>query len=337
MTESFVYSFNAIAPVIPLIVLGYLLKLKGYLDDHTLKRMNLFSFRFTMPALMFCNIYTLPSLSAIRLDTAILVLFSAVVITLIGFAISMFSTKQHNRRGVIIQASFRSNFAVIGTILSINLCGAEGLAVTTGILAPGILYYNIMAVICLAAFSDRTGKTKAFAGVLKEIVANPLIIGISCGMFCLLARSFIPLTPCGIPVFSISKNFGFLYSPIKSLADMTMPLVLVLLGAQLDFGAVAGFKKELVASVSMRLVGAPAIGFATAFLMQSFGRISLTPAVVSAMLGFWGAPMAVAGAVMAEEMGSDGDLARQCAVWSSVLSIFTLFLWILLLRVTDLL
>lgn len=47
--------------------------------------------------------------------------------------------------------------------------------------------------------------------------------------------------------------------------------------------------------------------------------------------------MAVAGAIMAEEMGCDGELARQCAVWTSVLSMVSLFLWILILRGAELL
>ena len=164
-----------------------------------------------------------------------------------------------------------------------------------------------------------------------------MILGLFFGMCCLLIRGMIPQGSDGSPVFSLERDLSFLYSCVKHLADMTTPLVLITLGAQLNFSAVGGMKRELAACVIMRLLGAPAIGLLTAFAMQYAGWIRLTPPVISAMLSFWGAPMAVAGALMAEEMGCDGELARQCAVWTSALSLFTLFLWVLLLRTVGLL
>lgn len=337
MLEIFWYAFHAVAPIMPLMVFGYIIRRRGYFDTDTLKKLNRFSFRFTMCALMFCNIYALPDISAISKDTILAVFVSIVAITAAGFVLAFAVTRQHNRRGVIIQASFRSNFAVIGLILATNLCGAEGAAAAASIQAPGIFYYNIMAVICLTLFSDREDRSVDFAAVGKEIITNPLIIGIMTGLLCLIARPLIPRTADGELIFSIERDLDFLYSCVKNLADMTTPLVLITLGAQIDFSAMEGMKKELIACVAMRLVGAPAIGFGTALALRSIGWISLTPAMVSALLGFWGTPMAIAGAIMAEEMGGDGELARQAAVWTSALSLFTLFLWILVARAFGLL
>ena len=88
--------------------------------------------------------------------------------------------------------------------------------------------------------------------------------------------------------------------------------------------------------VVQRLVLAPAAGFGMAFLAQRLGVFAVTPAVISALVGLYGSPVAAASAVMAEEMGGDAELARQYVVWTSALSMGTLFLWIFLLRTLQL-
>jgi len=88
--------------------------------------------------------------------------------------------------------------------------------------------------------------------------------------------------------------------------------------------------------VVLRLVVTPILGFAMAFGAQHLGIIALTPAVVSALLAFYGSPVAVAGAVMADSMGCDGELARQHVVWTNTVSMLTLFIWIVLFRTVGL-
>lgn len=332
MLESFLYAFHAVASILIMLVFGYVIGKKGFFDIYTLKKLNAFSFRFTMCALMFRNIYSQTSIRAIQLNSVILVIVSLICITMAGIIAAFCVTRQNNRRGVVIQAAFRSNYAVIGLLLSKNLYGAEGAAAAISLQAPGVFYYNIAAVICLTIFSDREDRSIDPVGVFKQVATNPMIIGIFAGVLCLIAREFIPRDASGALVFSLSRDLDFIYTNITDLANMTTPLVLITLGAQLDFSHMDGMCRELVVCVFMRLFCAPAIGFGSALLLKQIGIVTLTPALVGALLGFWGTPMAVAGAIMAEEMGGDGELARQCAVWTTALSTFTLFLWILLLR-----
>lgn len=332
MLESFLYAFHAVASILVMLVFGCVIGKKGFFDVYTLKKLNTFSFRVTMCVLMFRNMYAQTSIRVLQLNSVILVMVSLVCITVAGVIAAFCVTRQNNRRGVVIQAAFRSNYAVIGLILSQNLCGAEGAAAAVSLQAPGIFYYNIAAVICLTIFSEREDKSFDLVELFKQIVTNPMIIGIAAGVLCLIVREFIPRDAAGTLVFSLSRDLDFLYTGITDLADMTTPLVLITLGAQLDFTHVGEMRRELITCVLMRLVGAPTIGFVCALMLQQVGIITLTPALVGAFLGFWGTPMAVAGAIMAEEMGGDGALARQCAVWTTALSTFTLFLWILFLR-----
>lgn len=138
-------------------------------------------------------------------------------------------------------------------------------------------------------------------------------------------------------MFSLEKDLPFLYSAVDQLASMAAPLILIILGAQVNFSTIGSMKKELVVGVIQRLILAPAVGFLLGFLAQSLGWIQLTPAVVSALVGVFGSPVASASAAMAEEMGGDAELARQYVVWTYVLSMLTLLVWIFCLRSVGLL
>ena len=336
MLDTFFFAFNAVTPMLLLMLLGCWLKAKHFFDDALLKKMNSFTFRFCISAMMFRNIYSLSSLEDIHLNIMGYVIVSSLVLTGMGWVESRLFTARRERRGIMIQNAFRSNFAIIGTTLAFSLGGAEGGAISASMQAPAIIYYNVVAVLCLTIYSDRPDRAVDVRGILKEIVTNPMILGQVAGLICLAIRMFIPRDAQGELVFSMAGDLPFLYSAIDSLASVASPMILILLGAQVNFSAVGDMKKELAVGVVQRLVLAPAAGFGMAFLAQRLGVFAVTPAVISALVGLYGSPVAAASAVMAEEMGGDAELARQYVVWTSALSMGTLFLWIFLLRTLQL-
>lgn len=336
MLENFAFAFNAVMPILLLMLLGYCLKLQGLFNSDTMKRMNTFVFRYGLSIMMFCNVYSLDDLSDIPVDLMVFALGSIMIITVLYLGVAMFATDRHNRRGVIVQTGFRSNFAVIGAALASAMCGAEGSLMATGIQAPGIIYFNIAAVLLLTTFSDSHDHTISIKTIFKRIATNSLILGLFGGVVCLVLREFIPRTADGALVFSLSGTFPFLYSAMESLAAMATPLVLVITGAQVDFRAASGMKKEIIVGVVLRLIVTPILGFAMAFGAQNMGLLTVTPAVASALLAFYGSPVAVAGAVMADSMHCDGELARQHVVWTNTISMGTLFVWIVLFRTVGL-
>ena len=332
MLDTFSFAAQAVVPMLLLMLLGYYLAGIGIFDASVLKKMNAFTFRFGISAMMFRSIYSLPSLRSIQPSVLVFVVASSMVLTAAGWVQAQVCTTRRDRRGVIIQNSFRSNFAVIGITLASALGGEAGAAAAASMQAPAIIYFNITAVLCLNAYSGRPGWKISPWLVLRQIMTNPMILGQVGGLVCLIIRGLLPLDPSGQPIFTLSGSLPFLYSAIDSLASMASPLILILLGAQVDLRRVGSMKKEVFCGVLQRLVLAPAVGFGMAFLAQSLGLLVLSPAVAGALVGLYGSPVAVASAVMTEEMGGDGELARQYVVWTSALSMFTLFLWILLLR-----
>ncbi|MFA6851501.1 MAG: AEC family transporter, partial [Selenomonadaceae bacterium] len=56
------------------------------------------------------------------------------------------------------------------------------------------------------------------------------------------------------------------------------------------------------------------------------------PPQLAALLSLYGAPQAVASVAMAEEMGSDEELAAQLLVWSTIFCVLTMFIYIAIFR-----
>jgi len=57
--ENFLVSVRAVFPLFAIMSIGYLVRYKDMVDDHSLKKMNNICFKVCMAALMFQNVYTL--------------------------------------------------------------------------------------------------------------------------------------------------------------------------------------------------------------------------------------------------------------------------------------
>lgn len=329
------FAFNAIAPILLLILLGYFAKKKKLLNDNFFKSANRFNFRFALSCLMFSNIYSLDNLSEIPLNVAGFLLITLMVITAVGFLAAALFTKVRARKGVLIQATFRSNYAIIGLPIATALGGVAGSALASALQAPTVIYFNFMAVFCMSLYSDGEHSFQ-WKKVIRSIVTNPLILGLFSGVVVLCIRQFIPVDDSGELVFSIQGSLPWLYSAIKYMAGMATPLALIVLGGQFTFAAVKGMRKELICGIVMRLLVAPIIGFSFAFAARGLGLIQLDHTTIAVLITAFGSPMAVSTVVMASEMNADDILAGQLVVWTSMLSMVTLFLQIVLFRLMGL-
>lgn len=337
MLAVFAYAFNAVAPILLLILVGYFLQVKHIFSVDFFKQLNRFAFHYCFPAMMFMNLYQLGSMREIPLNLAGVLLLASVMLTVVGFAIAHFATEERRRKGVLVQAAFRSNFAIIGLPLAEGLAGAEGLAVTTSMQAPTVLYFNVVSVLVLCLYAEGGEGGSQVKKVLRGLLRNPLLQGVALGLAALIAREFIPVTAEGTLVFSISGSLPWLYTLLSYLSRVATPLCLIALGGQFRFSDVPGIRRELLAGVGAKLLLAPAIGFAIAFAAQSMGIITLTPPVVSALVPAFASPIAVSSTAMAAEMGADDKLASQIVVWSSLLSMVTVFLLAVAFRTVGLL
>lgn len=320
------FSLNAIMPIILLSALGFILRQSDFFTDNFLKVANAFCFRFALPALLFINIYSIENIHEIRWDVVLFVGIFILVIFFCGIVYVCLGIKDVHQKGVLLQTVFRSNYIIIGIPLVYSLAGNEGRNMASILSAFTIPLFNILAVISLTIFLPHQSHAKNAMHrlwlLIQKIMTNPLILAAGAAFVCVLIRPFF-----GEWSFK-SGELGFLYTAIESLSRIASPLALIILGGEFTFSAVKVLLPQIIQGVLIRLVLVPLLGtFLVLWLFPYFGM-----AEHAALLVLFASPSAVSSAIMAQEMGNDGELARQLVVWTSIGSAFTLFVFTAVLR-----
>lgn len=336
MFSVFMFAANAVLPIVVVIALGFFLRKSGFLGDKFFSDANRLMFKVALPAMLFYNIYNIQSLSDIRFSTLLFGVGAVTVLFLLGLLFAVLFVKDPKQKGVIWQATFRSNSALIGYQLAESLGGAAGLQCISLLSAFTIAQFNVFAVIALSIFS--THGHPDWKKVFKGIVTNPLIIAIFCGLAVLGVRALIPVNADGEKVFMLQTAFPFLYTALKQVAGLASPIAFLVLGGQFSFKAIKGMFSQIVSGTLLRVVAAPVLVLGAAVLLSKYTSFfSFGVAEYAAFVALFGSPVAVSSAVMAKEMNNDEQLAGQLVVWSSLLSIFTIFITVFVMRYAGLL
>ena len=334
----FMTAANAVLPILLLILVGFTLQKIGWVSESFTKTGNKLVFNVFLPAMLFINVYDIDGISAIKWDVVLFVVAVICLLFILAIFIAVFATKIPERRGVIMQCVYRSNFAIIGMPLAAALGGDEAMAITAVISAFSIPLYNLFSVIALTMFlKDEQGNQRSLKAVILDIVSNPLILSVAAG-FVFLGLRQLQTEWFGSVVFTLKGNLKFLYTALNNLKSIASPLALVVMGAQFEFSAVKGMFKEIAAGTLSRLVIAPVVGIGLALLLSTrTGLLTCGPSEYPALVALYGSPMAVSAAVMAGQMRNDQQLATQLVVWTSVFSILTVFLTVCIMMPAGLL
>ena len=127
MGNSFVFSINAVSPILLTVVVGYILKKVGLLNQDLAKSINKLVFRVFLPVMLFNNIYKISDLGIFRPGYIIYCIIAIAVIFALCLVFVIFFTKDPKKRAALLQGSFRANYALIGIPLAEALFGSEGL------------------------------------------------------------------------------------------------------------------------------------------------------------------------------------------------------------------
>lgn len=302
--ESLMVAINATIPFVVYIGFGYLLRVIGYVDEPFMRRVNTLVFKAFFPVTMFWNMVSLNRDFTPNFKFMLLVFVTIEGLIAILLVIVPKLVKENDKRGVIIQAIYRSNYVLFAAPLTKTLCGDLGSQIAVMMMIIVIPTFNIMAVIVLELFHGGNVDVKS---LIKNIITNPLLDGAVLGLICFLMGLKLP---------------GSVASPISSIGGCTTPLALIVLGSTLHFDAIKGNMKYLVPSLGVKMILVPAIVLVIGTLV---GLSSIERVVY---FEIFATPVATSSYAMAQNMGGDGDLAAQFVVISTVVAIVTLFLWV---------
>ncbi len=306
--ENLMIATAAVVPFIVYILMGAIAKKAGMVKEDFLKQLNNVAFKVFFPFIMFDNLYD-ADFSTLQGSFYVLfaVIATACLITLAVLIVPRLE-KENARRGVIIQAVFRSNTVLYAIPLVQSVFGDTGAAKASILVAFVVPLYNIVSVIVLEYY--RGGKVSA-GKMLLNILKNPLIIGA-------IAGAVFNILPVTMP--------SPLVKPIAQLSSMATPLALFVLGGTLHLSDVKKNRRVLALGSLVKLILVPAL---MAFIMY---RLSFDPVELFVVFCTFATPVAAASYPMAAGMGGDGDLAGEYVMVTTLLSIVTIFTWILVLK-----
>ena len=169
--DSLIFALNAVAPIIIMVAIGYILKRMGLLNVEFAKAINKLVFHLFLPVMLFLNVYKIDGVASIELEPIIYAIVALLVIFFLALPVVLALSKRQDQRGVLLQAAFRSNYALVGIPLTQALFGDAGLAVSSLMSMAVIPFINMLAVVSLSVFKTDGKKPsvkKVLVGVVKK-------------------------------------------------------------------------------------------------------------------------------------------------------------------------
>ena len=308
--ENLIFSLNATIPIFLMMLLGMLFRKLGWMDEVFAAKMNKFVFLVPLPVLLFEQLATV-DFSEVWDIKFILFCF---VVTAISITISTLISllwKDRSIKGEFIQATYRSSAALLGIAFIQNIYGTAGMAPL--MIIGSVPLYNIMAVVVLSVFKPGNNSfDKALVKkTLKGIATNPIIIGIVAGFVWSALKLPMPT---------------ILHKTVSSIGATATPMGLMSMGATFEMKKATSKMKPTLVAVFMKLVGVCAIFLPMAALLGFRNEEMI------AILVMLGSATTVSCFVMARNMGHEGTLSSGVIMMTTLLSAFTLTMWLDVLR-----
>ena len=308
--ENLIFSLNATIPIFLMMLLGMLFRKLGWMDEVFAAKMNKFVFLVPLPVLLFEQLATV-DFSEVWDIKFILFCFMVTAISITISTLISLLWKDRSVKGEFIQATYRSSAALLGIAFIQNIYGTAGMAPL--MIIGSVPLYNIMAVVVLSVFKPGNNSfDKALVKkTLKGIATNPIIIGIVAGFVWSALK---------LPMPSI------LHKTVSSIGATATPMGLMSMGATFEMKKATSKMKPTLVAVFMKLVGFCAIFLPMAALL-GFRNEELI-----AILVMLGSATTVSCFVMARNMGHEGTLSSGVIMMTTLLSAFTLTMWLDVLR-----
>ena len=310
-------AFNAVFPLLAFMMTGFFLRKVKLLDKKTASGMNKLVFKVFLPLSIFNSIYNADIRSDFDLKVALYVACTCILsFIVISFLVSR-REKDLTIRPVMIQGLHKANYnlLVIPIVTSFYGNNMGMTAVLVAIITPIV---NICSTITFEAARREAGReqnssTAATGAVnmIKKIILNPLVLSSLLGILANIS---------GIKIPSLLMN-----SIVSKLGAMATPAAMLALGSDFDFRAFKKWANRLCVVIIGKLFILPVI------LVTGAALLGIRDANLIAVLVYSGSHTAVNSYSTAVSMGGNEELAGELVAVTSLLSVFTLFVFLTVL------
>lgn len=313
--SNLIYSLNATMPIFLVMVVGYFLKQIGMLNNEFIKVANKFNFNVTLPSLLLLNMMDCDINHTFDGKYVLYCAGVTIICIITIWILAKAFFKDKSIVGEFVQGSYRGSAAILGIALLQNISGNTGMAPL--MMLGSVPLYNIFAVIVLTfeapdkeSGSVKENMCKSILGICK----NPIILSILGGMI----LSYLDI-----------RFPKIMYKTINNLGSMTTPLALIVIGAGFEGRKAIKRLKPTILATTIKLIMQPLI-FLPVAIVLGFETEKIVAALI--MLG---APTTATSYMMAKNMGHEGTLSSSIVVLTTLVSAFTITMWIFILKTMN--
>jgi len=299
---------TALAPVLALILLGFILRQSRFLPEEAWAGMEKLTYFILFPALLVGTLGD-QKLTGIPWPAMLLVIVLA-----LGSAVVLL-VSWHRLRASASNPTFTSIFqggvrfnTYIALAVAQAFYGSAGLAM--GAVAAGFMIV-LINLLCVSAFSLwSNAPSKGLGALARDIVGNPLIA--ACCLGWLLSISGI-----GLP--------GITGSILEIVGRAALPFGLLAVGAALRPWALRGHVRPMLFASTVQFVLKPAV----AALSVSISGLSGVPAGV--LMIFFATPTAPSAYILARQLGGDTETMASIITFQTIAAFIVMPVIVLLI------
>jgi malonate transporter and related proteins len=309
------FIINTVSPIFLIVVVGWILRKLGVIQETFIKHSIKFIFNVTLPILIFLKLAEADFDAIFDVGIITLVYICMFIVFILGWAIAKVFIKKGNGRGVFIQGGFWPNNVIIGLALIVNVFGEDALSKMVMILVFLIPLDYMLSVVALTV-SDREGnRGEALFEMIKTIALNPVIIA---------AIGAISFSIIRIPIPNIIIDTG------NYIAAITLPLALIGVGGTMKIKQLQNTSFITIGALILKLLVSPLIATSIGYL------IGYTGLDLGIIFIIFACPTAIVSFILADAMTPHGKIAGNIVLTTTLVSSITIPIGLMILAYLDL-
>ena len=293
-----------------MIGLGYIAGMLKIIKQELTTDLTKIVFKVSIPCLIIANMVTTYNREML-MTTLALPVFAFVTLILVnlplGFLASRIFKIKESHKNQFIYLNFIQNYYYIALPLSLLLFGDKGVLF--------VFLYGFVGDIVLWTLGVRLYDTSGTKTSWKQLI-NPGILALFVGFILAMLEVKLP---------------EIIISPLKSIGSITTPLAMLITGAIISNLKIHNAKR-IILSKDMALIVALKLFIAPAIIVFLTGLFNLDPVVRAIIVLQASMPCAFSAILFATEYKKDADYPAAAALFTTVLSLVTIPLFLYFLR-----
>ena len=227
--NSLIFSVNATMPIFLIMIIGWVIRRVGIIDESFTIKANDYVFKIGLPVLLFKDLNSVDFHNNFSFNLLIYCMVVTTVMVALIWILTEIFMKEESEKGAFIQGAFRSSAAVLGIAFIENMYDSAGMA---PMMIVGVVpLFNSYSVLVLTfkgmKDNDKGDKRAVIKKAMVNIAKNPIIWGVILGLLSSLLEIDYPqvidrtingIVICAFNKAKITEHFDLPFEPLAILA-----------------------------------------------------------------------------------------------------------------------